>query len=232
MITEGNTFSSLIDEAIQISGRGLAARPRIIRYARSSMREAQAQALFHRDRIEDQLTSTAGPFIWTNPLTLRILETVKYPDNVYPDFIPPGRLQKQPAELGDNFYYAASNYYVFSGVAVNDLIDISYFSWFNPLVYFEKIVRPARYDLETLTWEYLDNDGKYVVTLGSTELDEAAQDRVTNWMLFNWNELVLEGALAKQFKVIKDERAVSSFALFEKFKKDLIKGEPFETLDS
>ncbi len=230
MTTEGNTFSQLIDEAIKLSGRGTAARPRLIAYSRSSMREAQVKALFHKDRAEDILTADTSPFIWTPPVTIRIVETVIFPNEVYPVLIPPSRKQRFTSSLGDAFYYAAQNYYVFSGVAINDVINISYFSYFSPLIYFATDARPARFDLETLTWEYLDNDGNYVSSLSTTALEEAARDKVTNWLIFNWFELVLEGTLAKQFKIIKDERAVTSFALFEKFKNDLLIGEPCETL--
>lgn len=232
MTTEGNTFSSLIDESILISGRGTAARPRLIRYARSSARECQSLALFHNDRTEDNITAdTTAPFIWTKPSIFRIMETVRYPDNVYPDFIPPGRLQKQPAELGEDYYYAAQDYYAFAGLDVADIINISYFSWFTPLVYFAVSDRPAIYDLETLSWTYRDNDGNFVAALATTELEEAARNRVTNWMLFKWNELVMEGTLAKQFKVLNDKRSGSTFALFKSFQKDLIKGESYESLD-
>ena len=135
MTIEGNTFSSLIDDAILISGRGKPARPRIIRYARSSMREAQTLALFHNDREEDTLTvDIAGPFVWTKPNTFRIMETVKYPDNVYPDFIPPGRLQRVPSDLGEDYYYAAQDYYAFAELEVGDKLDISFFSWFDSCV--------------------------------------------------------------------------------------------------
>ena len=232
MTTEGNTFSQLIDDATQLSGRGTAARPRLIAYSRSSMREAQVKALFHKDRIEDMLTADAAPFIWTPPVTIRIVETVVFPDEVYPEFITPSRKQRLPSSLGDAFYYAAQNYYVFSGVAINDAINISYFMYFSPLIYFEKSARPARFDVETLVWEYLDNNGEYVSSLSTTALEEAARDKVTNWLIFNWFELVLEGTLAKQFKIIKDERAVTRFALFEKFKVDLLTSEPCETLDA
>ncbi len=230
MTTEGNTFSQLIDEAIQLTGRGPAARPRLIAYSRSSMREAQVKALFHKDRNEDILTVDASPFIWTPPVTIRIVETVIFPNEVYPDFITPSRKQRLPSSLGDAFYYAAQNYYVFSGVDINDAINISYFTYFSPLLYFTIKERPARFDLETLTWEYLDNDGNHVSSLSTTALEQAARDKVTNWMIFNWFELILEGTLAKQFKIVKDERARTSFALFEKFKTDLLIGEPCETL--
>lgn len=231
MTIEGNTFSSLIDDAVLISGRGKPARPRLIRYARSSMREAQTLALFHNDRTEDTLTVDNSPFIWTKPNTFRIMETVKYPDNVYPDFIPPGRLQRQPSDLGEDYYYAAQDYFAFAGLEITNTIDVSYFSWFAPLIYFDAKDRPAIYDLETLAWTYRDNDGNFIAALATAVLEQAARDKVTNWLLFRWNELVSEGTLAKQFKILNDQRAGSTFALFKSFQKDLMRGEPYETVD-
>ncbi len=231
MTIEGHTFSSIIDEALALSGRGAASKNSILKYARSSMREAQIQAFFHRDRIELSITATAQPHIWTSPNTIRMIETVRYPGNVYPAFITPGKLQRDPSELQDEYYYAASNYYAFANIDVGDTIDISYFSYFRSFIYYATAVRPARFDLDTLTWEYLDNDGNYVASLSTTALEEAARDKVTNWLIFNWTELVLEGTLAKQFKIIKDDKAGATFSLFERFKKDLLTAEPYESLD-
>ena len=80
-------------------------------------------------------------------------------------------------------------------------------------------------------WQYLDANGDYIDTLGTTLLDEAARALVTNWLIFDWFDLVLEGTLAKIFKINADQRAVSTFALFKSFEKDLLKGEVTASLN-
>lgn len=226
---EYGTFSQLVDEAVLKSGRGKAARNQLVSYARSAMRESQVKALFERDRTETQIAATANPHIWTRPKCFRIMETVEYPlVPVFPRFQRPGRAQGKST---DYFYYAASDYYVFTQLEIGDPVNLSYFSYFTPLVYFEAAERPARYFADLEKWQYLDGDGNYIDTLGTDALDEAARDLVTNWLLFDWYDLVLEGTLAKIFKINADQRAVSTFALFKSFQKDLLQGEVTASLN-
>lgn len=219
--TELGTFSSLLDEVVVLAGRGIAARSQLASYARSSMREPQMDNLFEKDMIEDTLTVDANPYIWTRPAAFRTFRTVRYAGDVYPKYILPGKRQKDEV----NFYYAASTYYVFKGLDVGDEFDVAYYSFFPKLVYFNPADRPARYFADLGKWQYLDNDSNFVDTLGSDVLDEAARDLVSNWLLFDWYDLVLEGILAKQFKVLGDKRAPSHFALFKSMINDLIQGE-------
>lgn len=219
--TELGTFSALIDQAVSLSGRGKVARSQLTSYARSSMREAQADNLFERDLIEDTITADASPFIFTRPAELRFFRTVRYPGEIYPPYITPGKRQFDVVK----YYYAASTYFVFAGIEINDLLNIAYYTYFKKLVYFEVADRPARYFADLAKWQYLDGNGDFVDSLGSTVLDEAAEALVTNWMIFDWFDLVLEGTLAKQFKVINDPRAPSTFALFKSMLKDLLQGE-------
>jgi len=219
--TELGTFSSLIDDAIVLAGRGKSIRNKLTGYARSSMREPQVDNLFERDLTEDQLIATAAPFIWTRPAELRFFRTVRYPGEIYPKYITPGRRQ---FDL-EKFYYAASTYFVFKGVDIGDLLDIAYYSYFKKLVYFEEAKRPARYFADLGKWQYLDINGDFVDTLGSTVLDETAEALVTNWLLFDWVDLVTQGILAKQFKDVNDPRSPSTFALFKSHIKDLLQAE-------
>ncbi len=223
---ELGTFSQIIDDAIRISGRGKVERSRMTGYARASMRECQVKATFKRDFIEDQITATADPHIWTVPASFRIMHTVRFPNEIYPKFREPGARQKD----FDFFYYRATDYFAFKGVAVGDLIDLAYYSYFTPFVYFETTKRPARYFADLAQWQYLDGNGVYQTTLGTTALDDAAEALVSNWMLFDWYDTVLEGTIAKVFKVNCDPRAPSSFALFKSLQQDIILGEVVESL--
>jgi len=224
---ELGTFSALLDDAVRLAGRGIAARPQMASYARASMREPQVDNLFDKDLIEDSLTFSADPFTWERPAEFRLFRTVKYTEETYPKFIPPGRRQRDEI----NFYYQASTYFVFKGLAVGDTFGIAYYSYFPKLVYFAPANRPARYFADLAEWQYLDGNGDFVATLGSDALDEAARALVTNWMIFDWNDLVLEGILAKQFKVQGDQRAPSHFALFKSMIKDLLQAEVTGSID-
>jgi len=225
MTTEHGTLSAVIDDAVKIAGRGIAAVPQLISFARSSMREAQMRALFHRDMTETTITADASPYIWTLPNNFRVMKTVYYQaTTIYPPFITPGRSQKDK----DYFFYAGPTYFAFKGVSSGDLIDIAYFSYFQRLPYYTAATRPAKYDLELQKWQYLDASGAYVDTLGDATQDAAAQAKVTNWMLFDWHDLVLEGVLAKQFKTNGDQRSVTHFSMFKSLQTDLLKGEASE----
>lgn len=225
--TELGTFSALLDEAIKLAGRGIAARVQLASYARASMREPQVDNLFEKDLTEDTLTFNADPFIWTRPAEFRTFRTVKYTEETYPKYILPGRRQANEV----NFYYAASTYFVFKGLATGDTFDVAYYSFFPKLVYFAADARPARYFADLGKWQYLDGDSDFVDSLGSDNLDEAARALVTNWMLFDWNDLIMEGILAKQFKVQGDLRAPSHFALFKSMIKDLLQAEVTASID-
>lgn len=226
MATEVNTFSAAVDDVLVRSGRP-ERRADAISYVRQTLRECQVykKVVFARDLIEDQLTATTDPYIWDRPSELRILRTVKYSSqydcrgqNIYPKFLRPGKIQ----ESEDYFYYGGPNYYAFKGVNVGGTIGVGYYSYFKKLPYYAADARPAVFDLNTDSWTYLT---------ATTDVEkEAARALVTNWLLFDWYDLILEGALAKILKTVNDERAPSTFALFKSLQKDLMAGEEIDSL--
>ncbi len=227
MPTENGTFSSVIDDAVKLGGRGNASIPQLVSFARSSMREAQVKAIFYKDMVEDTIIANASPFIWTRPDHFRIMKTVYYPGvGIYPDFTTPGKAQRDK----EYFFYAGPTYYVFKGVANADSIDIAYYSYFPTLPYYTAATRPAKFTLETQAWEYLDTNGDFVATLGTEAEDEAARNKVTNWLLFDWHDLILEGVLAKLFKTHGDQRSITHFSMFKSLQDDLLKGEVVEAV--
>lgn len=224
------TFSQVVDNVLKRGGRparGLDAQA----YVRASIRECQVLAVFVRDLIEDKFnTDGTDPYIWTRPTTLRILKTFKYvARDIYPDYLPPGKIQQ--GQL--HYYYGGPTYYVLNGVGNTAVeIGVAYYTYAPRFVYYAETtppIRPAFYDIDNSKWQYLQN-GVYVDTLGSDTLNQAAQDLVTNWLLFDWTHLIEEGGLAKLYKNLGDGRSVSSFALFKSFQKDLLRGERTETL--
>lgn len=228
-----NTYSAAVDRVVTRSGRPDRIQD-IMGYVNQTIRECQALQYFARDLIEDQITPTTDPFIWERrviPYKLRVLRTVRYAPDVYPDFVRPGKKQRDYGAETDNpyFYYAASTYFVFAGVTLNQAFDVAFYIYHDRLPYYSEAVRPARYSIENVAWEYLDG-ANYVATLGSDALNEAAENKVTNWLLFDWFDVIVEGGLAKIFKNIDDVRSKASFALFKQLQQDILKGEHYETL--
>lgn len=200
-------------------------------YVNQVIRETQGKALYYRDMIEDQIAATASPTIWTPIPRLRQLRTVKYTadgfQDVYPDFVPPGKKQQQ--NLTQEYYYAAGSYYVLSGTDASQVVNLAYYLWLPRLKYYSVGTRPAVYDETTMTWTYLVN-GVYVSTTGSDAGDAAAQALVTNWILLTYSDMVEEGGCAKLFKAVSDARAPLSFALYKGLAADLEAIEQFETV--
>lgn len=226
--TETGTLSAAVDEIVGRSGRP-DRLTEIVQWARASMRESQVRAFFERDFIEDQISVNSDPYIWTRPVGFRQMRTVSYPEiidshgeAIYPRFQQPGRALRKKKY----FYYAGTDYFTFAGHGrglppsnnLQTIINVGYYSYFPKIAYYAVADRPARYSLEDQAWWYKDE------TLDAAG-QEAARNKVTNWMLFDWYELVIEGSLAKVYKTYQDPRSVTSFALFKSYQNDLLRGE-------
>lgn len=215
---EERTFSAVVDAVVARALRR-DRRADAISYARQTMRECQVLALFAQDLVEDRLTTTADPHIWTMPQEFRMLLSAKYPvqdelyEETYPKFRAPGKGQQDE----DYYYYRAANYHVFAGLDIGAYIDVAYYTYFTPIIYYEEAVRPARFNLETQAWEYL--------TAVTDAEKEIAQALSTNWLLFNWFDLIVEGTLAKLYKTVGDQRQAVTYSLYKSYQKDLLAGE-------
>lgn len=223
-MTEINTFSSAVDDAIQRSGRP-DRKADIIAFVRTSIRECQVMRYFRNDMIEDSLIATSDGFVWEYPVNFRILRTVRYPINnrrgesIYPPEIYPGRLQQGKT----HYYYGGPGYYVFAGVGLAAVIDVAYYSTSKKLAFYVQNERPAIYTLETDAWTYL--------TANTLEEQLAARQSVSNWLLFTYYDLIVEGAMAKVLKVVGDPRSGAAYALYKSYQKDLIATEPSDSLN-
>lgn len=229
------TFSQVVDKVVQIGLRP-GRRLDVQAYTRASIRECQVLAVFARDMIEDAfMTDKTEPFIWKRPAELRILKTLYYKSfNIWPQYLPPGKIQRDE----DYYYYGGPDYYALAGVHDKEVeVLVAYYAYAPRFTYYDANSRPAYYlippenDPNTEEkWQYLNSQGQYVDNLATPEEEEAARKKVTNWLLFDWTELIEEGALAKLFKVVNDDRATTSFSLYKSYQKDLLKGERTETL--
>lgn len=220
---ETSTFSALVDEAILRSQRQ-DRKTDIVSYARSTLRECQVLAFFEQDLVEDSITITATPHLWPRPLNLRTILAAK-PQAVldrrgkkrYFKNKPPGQIVRDE----EYFLYLSGNTFLFSGLnlEIGNVVDVAYFAYTRKFIYYIVADRPATYDPETETWSY---HADYSAT---QELNDEAETLVSNWLLFHWYDLILEGVLTKLFKAVADERSKTAFALFKSMQKDLLKGE-------
>jgi len=223
-MTELNTFSAAVDDAIVRSGRP-DRKADIIAFVRTTIRECQVQAYFRNDFVEDTLTADGEVFLWTYPQEFRILRTVRYPftnnrgERVYPDEVLPGRNQRDKVY----FYYGGPGYYAFAGLSNALDIDVAYYKTSKKLPYYESADRPATFDLETDSWSYL------------TAADDASQliarEAVSNWLLFTYYDTIIEGTLAKLFKIIGDDRSSPTYALYKSLQSTMLATEPSDSLN-
>lgn len=221
------TFSECVDAVVDESGRADKILS-VIAWANQSIRASQSKAYFRNDLIEDAITVTADPHIWTPlPDNFRLLRSALYPNaGTYPENKPPGRIQADQTE----YYYGGSDYMVFQGTTGETDIDVAYYTKLLRLSYYADGERPALFDNLTQAWTYLEN-GVYVSTLGSDALDEAARALVTNWLLFSYFDMIKDGALSKLYYTLDDPRGPKHLGLFKDAQATLLATETFESLN-
>lgn len=216
-------FSMLVDNVVTRSGRP-DKRSDIIAYVNASLRECQKRNLYAQDLIEDQIVATADSHIWDRPKLMRTVRAVFYPAiNAYPEFIQPGRRQREY----DYYYYGGPSYYVFVGAGVGNYINLSYYVLTRAFTYYPDNTTPAYYNADEDQWYYLVG-GTYLITTGDPVVEETLRDLVSHWLITDWNYIIEEGALAKVYKSMNDQRAISSFALYKSYQKDLDAAAAFE----
>lgn len=217
-------FSEAVDEVVRQSGRP-ARRAEIATFVNATIRECNSLAYFLRQMIEDQLTTSAAPFIWTRSTKFHTFRTVEYPaqtgflvNSIWPKLLLPGKHLEDEI----HYYYFSGDSVVFAGLEVSGLINVAYFEYFKRLKdYVDPTTRPAVWDFETETFTYLS-------AFDNNETERAnARDLTSNWILQYWNHLIVEGAKAKIYLTTKDiDRSRPSFALYKSYQDDLLKMEP------
>lgn len=223
-MTEINTYSSAVDDVVARSGRP-DRRTDIIAFVRTTIRECHVRSYFRNDLTEDSIAALQDGYVWEYPQEFRILRTVRYPltnrrgEAIYPPEILPGKNQRDKT----HFYYGGPGYYVFAGVEALDRIDVAYYSVSKKIPYYAKTERPAIFNLEDNVWTYL--------TATTPEEKIEARGKVSNWLLFDYYDLIVEGSMAKVLKVVGDPRAGAAYALYKSYQKDLIYTEPSDSLN-
>lgn len=229
-ITETRTFSAIVDTVVTRSGRVDRVLD-IVSYARLTMRELESLTHFSRTIEEHLVVPTNDPYVWDRPANYRVMVAVKYPDlidsqgkAVYPKAITVGKA----TDTYDCAYYPSGNSYVFFGHQ-NTRIALAFYA-FLPILPFFPVVsdRPARFVQDSTTgeekWVYSGDNG-----LNATA-QTAAQTKVQNWLIDRWFDLILEGTLAKLYKLVGDERQLSTYALYKQLQNTLLASEPHDKI--
>lgn len=213
------TFSQLVDDMISELKRP-DLKTEIASYVNQTIRELHftgdrnAIVLFQDNFREEVLVATEeSVHSWEipNPQVFQQLSAVKYltvstrlGQDIWPEATTPGRHLANKV----NYYYRVGQTYVFAGFGgINGQIAIGYFEYPRSLKYKEIASRSATYD-EDSGWAYAD-------AVNTPELQEAARELSSNWILLRWKVLVEEGVRAKVYKRLSDtERARTAYSMY------------------
>lgn len=205
---ESNTFNALIDEVVNRSLKSERLAD-IIAYARTTLRECHSLAFFAKDLIEDVHTTAAEPDIWQRPDYFREMFAVGTPffdslgKRVFAKRASPG-----PALNNlQYFYYPSGGAFVFGKFDVGVELMLAYLAYSKRFYFYTVETRPARFMTETGTWTYL--------TAITEEEKTAARLLVTDWLLFDWYDLIISGTLTKLYNSVSDERSRTEYSLYK-----------------
>jgi len=212
------TFSQLVDDMVAETLR----RDMVeltAEYLRQTIRECHTNpdkkqsALFDDNLVEDQITASSDSLIWDVPDSGRFqkLLAVRYENvwmddsPVYAKFVKPGRGQID----ANYFYYRTGSSFAFKGFGgAYCTVSLAYYMFPRGLKYRKLADRKVTYDLES--------GFSYDTSLTTPELQAAALELETNWLIQRWSEVIREGVRAKIYKRTGDDtRAVRCYSAFE-----------------
>jgi hypothetical protein len=220
------TFSQLVDEMVSETKR-----PDLVteigRYVNQTIREVhftedRGGAVFYHDNFREELlvANVESGMTWQipEPTQFQKLQVVRfmsvYDDDGRPKF---AHLVRPSRRMNDfcEFYYQSGNIFVFSGYGgLNSAIALGWYEFPRGLVYKSEANRPASFDIE-LGWSYADG-------INTDELQAAARELTTNWLLMRWPDVISEGVRAKVFKRLSDDvRARTSYSLYQSLRHGL-----------
>lgn len=169
----------------------------------------------------DNLALTGSVHVWPHPRELRKLDAVRYDGHCYAQYRRPSRQQNEFCE----YYYVVGGHHVFVGW--KSFIDVYYFVYPPHFKYYTADQRPAVFDRAVGSFMYRSPAPpvQYVTSLGNGAVEAALQFQVYDWMLDRWQDLVIEGALAKLYANLDDQRANNTQALYNTEKLRMISAE-------
>jgi hypothetical protein len=227
------TFSQLVDKVVLETSRP-DMLSQIADYLNQTIREIHAEPergkvyFYESNYREAQVTAASETGLtWTIPnVAIFQKELCVRFDNqwsrdgepVYAEKMTPGPNMHRK----DYFYYRGADSLIFGGRigygGLNAKVSIAYYEYPKGLKYYALADRPATYDYEA-GWTY----GAGIVT---PEQQLAAQERVSNWVLLRWEQVLLEGLRAKVYKRTGDEtRQRTCYSMFMQLRNLLVSSE-------
>ena len=228
------TFSAAIDRVVQRAGKS-PLREDIASLVRQVIRSNQVLSDFAQDRSEVALEADVVPYEWRVPEHFRKVELARVMNRFGPRGepllfrkMPPGNVGVVSSVIANErrTYYRGGNTVVFGGHRAGDMLGISYFSYLPPLPDFGDVLaqRPWVYDLQNGSW--LDQRGDYgLLADGSVDPRSTSPlDVSTNWLLFDWFELIVKGAMSGILNATDDPRGPKVFAEYSALQSALKRG--------
>lgn len=224
------SFSQLVDKMIlEVRRPDLASEIRS--YVVQTIREVHFEperndAILYRNNMKELslVASVDHGFTWTipNSTIFQSMQAVRYDSICDIDGEPVYALERVPGRaLRDTkyFYYRATDYFAFSHYgATGSGISLAYYEYPRSLKYYAPADRPATYDSEE-GWSYKDD-------ITDPDLQAAAREKVTNWLLDRWDMVLEEGIRAKAYKrVADDSRSRTAYSLYAQLRKGLVTSE-------
>jgi hypothetical protein len=234
-------FSKAVNDALAITAR-MDRKDSAVLFANSTIRDLQVSGYWYKDRKEVKVPITAhNPFIWDLPRDLRVVESVRYNNGIYPRFIKPGSLQ---GDSSGDYYYFGPTYGAFFNSDFASEMDISYFSYAPRLKYYEdEMPKPARYNEDTNAWEYYNAETreyfphitKVMPDTGliyiDIEAEEQARAKVSNWLLEDWYDAVVAGIVRQIFNIVDvQDQSKKWYAIYQEYRRNLDLGSRNESL--
>lgn len=220
------TLSQMVDDMVAETKRpDLAVE--ITRYVNQTVRECHFSAdrnaaLFFTENFREEgiVADTESGFTWTipEPTTFQKMVGVRYGlafdddgNQIWARETVPGRHLNGM----ERFFYRVGSVFVFAGYGgLNGTISLAWYEFPRALKYKSAASRPAEYDIES-GWTYH-------ASVTTPELEEAARELSTNWLLLRWNDVIAEGVRAKLYKRVSDtERARTSYSLYQSLRQGL-----------
>ena len=215
-------FSQIIDTICERSNR-IDMRNIIVSITNGVIRRIQSKQYFQSDLKEididsssNQVEFSVGQWKWKRLPDVRLISSVRYdPWLLYPP-------NQQPAvgqEALQNYWYKVGDNYVFRWAYNEDpeSIHITYYSTSPEFNYILDSNRLIQYNWVDNTWEKRDNVNSAWETMSEQEVTnrEGELRAYGNWLLRDYKEVVISGALSKLFGLLDDtERAKREFAEF------------------
>lgn len=148
------------------------------------------------------LHTPSTQYKWALPEQFNKIRAVRYDDDcVVPNIDPSLRQSKLKS-----YYYILGLECIFRGFSRH--IELWYYTWSPNLNYFQVGRRPAIWDRGISQWSYLNLLGDaYVPNAASPGVERMARVNSGNWILRDWQQVVVDGALMRLYRASEDPRS-------------------------